>query len=212
MLTGMNPQKQALRRRITAALTSLPPEERLALARKAAAHLQHSQPWKQARSVLLFLSFGTEISTRPLLEAAFSEGKEVYAPVVRNKDMAFYRLNSADGPFNTGAFGIREPEESAPRWSLAGSPRPALIMVPGLAFGTDGRRLGRGGGFYDRFIHTLKLQALEQNCPLPFLAGYGFSIQLVHDIPEETHDARLSGMATDRGFNSWKSGKFDSSS
>ncbi len=197
----MNVEKQALRRRIKTLLESIPPEERLRLARQAAAHLQSAAPWKEARSVLLFLSFGTEISTTPLLEAAFSEDKEVYAPVVRGKDMAFHRLESAEGPFRTGAFDIKEPEKAAPRWSLAHSARPALIIVPGLAFAPDGRRLGRGGGFYDRFLNCVGQEALKLNCPAPFTAAYGFSIQLTAAVPEEIHDARLSGIVTDKGFN-----------
>ena len=67
-----------------------------------------------------------------------------------------------------------------------------LILVPGLAFTPDGWRLGRGGGFYDRFLSQLPATAAK--------LGVCFDLQLVDTLPTEPHDQRLDGVVTERGL------------
>ena len=79
-----------------------------------------------------------------------------------------------------GRFGIREPVGGASPEHLD------LIVVPGLAFTADGNRLGRGAGFYDRFLskipgHTVKV-------------GVCFAFQLLLEIPVECHDVRVDAV------------------
>ena len=65
-----------------------------------------------------------------------------------------------------------------------------VIVVPGLAFTVDGKRLGQGGGWYDRF-----LPGLRDDCPM---IGVGFEIQIVDDVPTEQHDVQLDVVVTER--------------
>ncbi len=82
-----------------------------------------------------------------------------------------------------GAFGIPEPDPA--QAALVELPPRSVIFVPGLAFTADGRRLGQGGGFYDRLLaQRPDLRAI----------GVGFSCQLLDDLPCEAHDVRLSGL------------------
>lgn len=77
-------------------------------------------------------------------------------------------------------------------WAVPGRVEPAsldLVVVPGLAFAADGRRLGRGGGHYDRF-----LAATGAHCRW---VGVGFAEQLVDDVPVARHDVRLHAVVTD---------------
>jgi 5-formyltetrahydrofolate cyclo-ligase len=67
-----------------------------------------------------------------------------------------------------------------------------LILVPGLGFTRDGRRLGRGGGFYDRLLAASSFRA--------FTMGVGFDVQLVPALPVEPHDRRLDAIATESGI------------
>ena len=67
-----------------------------------------------------------------------------------------------------------------------------LILVPGLAFTRDGRRLGRGGGFYDRYLAGLSAPTVK--------LGVCFHGQLRETLPEEAHDQRVDAVATERGL------------
>jgi 5-formyltetrahydrofolate cyclo-ligase len=66
-----------------------------------------------------------------------------------------------------------------------------VVLVPGLAFTKDGRRLGRGGGFYDRYLASLSSRTLK--------IGVCFALQLVETLPLEPHDQRLNAVATEEG-------------
>lgn len=67
-----------------------------------------------------------------------------------------------------------------------------LILVPGLAFTRDGRRLGRGGGFYDRFLAQLPARAVK--------LGVCFDRQVVEALPSEAHDQRMDAVMTESGL------------
>lgn len=77
-------------------------------------------------------------------------------------------------------------------WAMPGRVAPAtldVVVVPGLAFARDGRRLGRGRGHYDRFLATVGPRCLS--------VGVGFAEQLVDDVPTAEHDVRLDAVVTD---------------
>jgi 5-formyltetrahydrofolate cyclo-ligase len=107
-------------------------------------------------------------------------GSEIeFVDVLRRGDLAPSAWNSA----------VREPP-------LAGTcvmpPGIDLILVPGLAFTRDGQRLGRGGGFYDRFLAQLPARTLK--------IGVCFDLQLVESIPVEAHDRPVNAVVTESGF------------
>lgn len=64
-----------------------------------------------------------------------------------------------------------------------------VVIVPGTAFTVDGHRLGQGGGWYDRFLPTVR--------PDCFTIGVGFAPQIVAELPLEPHDVRLHAIVTD---------------
>ena len=86
----------------------------------------------------------------------------------------------------SGQFGILEPPESA---VCAESCEVDLVVTPGMAFDAAGFRLGRGRGFYDRWLEGLTA----------FRCGIGFDHQLVSDVPHESHDARMGVVVTPSG-------------
>jgi 5-formyltetrahydrofolate cyclo-ligase len=149
--------------------------------------------------VLIFLSTGLEINTQPLLDLAFIDRKRVFAPRVEQSSLAFFRLDSARGPWTEGAFGIREPPPDIP---LAAEDFPALVVTPGLAFDRHGGRLGRGRGFYDRFFAALDAGTLPGlPAGLPFIAcGLCLELQIADSIPMESHDRKMDMVATEKGF------------
>lgn len=110
---------------------------------------------------------------------------------IRSKQIAFPRTDAnlmtyfISGKMIPGAKGPLEPEDGMP------APPPDLILVPGLAFTRDGHRLGRGGGYYDRWLAT------QRGIPT---VGICFSCQLVDSLPVESHDLRVDAILTESGL------------
>jgi 5-formyltetrahydrofolate cyclo-ligase len=193
----MREKKDSIRKLLLGTLSSLSGERRTYASRAVCEKLRQMECWIDARSLLVFLTFGTEISTSNIIGEAVKGGKAVYVPAVTGDLLEFRRIVSPDQPLDTGVLGIREPGTDAPVWSLSGSPGPTLVLVPGLGFDTAGGRLGRGRGYYDRFIASVRRDAGEAGeCP-PLFAGLGFREQVLPDLPMEDHDERLDGLFTD---------------
>jgi 5-formyltetrahydrofolate cyclo-ligase len=143
--------------------------------------------WREHRGILLFLSMEQEIDTRPLLEAAFAEGKPVFLPKIAGDRLRFLRAPSPAGPWEEGPFGIQEPPASAP--ALEAADFPVLVITPGLGFDRRGGRLGRGRGFYDRFFAELAAGSLAH-----FALGLCTAAQLVPAVPLDSRDRRMDAV------------------
>jgi 5-formyltetrahydrofolate cyclo-ligase len=125
-----------------------------------------------ARTVMAYAGIGTEPDTEPLLARLRADGKLVVLPRVVGP-----MIEAATGELTrTGSFGIPEPD--GPTIDPATID---LVVVPGLAFTADGRRLGQGKGYYDRFLPLTSA----------FTVGACFVELLVDDLPIEDHDVRL---------------------
>ena len=144
----------------------------------------------EARTVLLYASaFPEEIDTRPFVRFAFESGKRVILPRVneglRRLDLVAVENDGAGG-LVAGRLGIPEPRPDA----VVVDPRAIdWAMVPGLAFDEWGGRLGRGGGYYDRLLPTLR-----DDCARWALI---YDEQWVQRVPVEPHDARMDGVMSD---------------
>jgi 5-formyltetrahydrofolate cyclo-ligase len=180
--------KSALRAALKARLADLPAAYFKAQGAAAAPLIRRSSVWKKYPLLLIFLSTGGEIDTFPLLAAALEEGKRVFAPCLAGGRMLFRRVRSPLGPWGKGPFGIPEPppgEDLDP----GGSDFSALVLVPGLAFDREGRRLGRGGAYYDRFLGELR--AGGRSC---WALGLCTPCQLAAELPVEDWDQRMDGL------------------
>ena len=138
--------RQEIRRRKAACST----EERAALSREVTAKLAATPQWQQARTVLLYHSLPDEVATHDLIAEALAAGKRVLLPVVVGDDLELREYSVPSG-LREGAFHIQEPT-GAPFTDYAAID---LAIIPGIAFTPDGRRLGRGRGYYDRLLAQL---------------------------------------------------------
>jgi 5-formyltetrahydrofolate cyclo-ligase len=136
-----------------------------------------------------FVALPSEPDLLPLLRALANEGREVFLPRWNVTSQRYEPAKMpADGNLVAGPFGVFEPPLPTP----AVSHEPLdLILVPGLAFDADGRRLGRGRGFYDRI--------LAQSGPARRW-GVAFDLQIVEVVPCEMHDVKLDRIATPAGW------------
>jgi 5-formyltetrahydrofolate cyclo-ligase len=197
---GASDSKSPLRREIKKRLSLLSPGDFRARGEAAAALLRESPLWARYGTVFLFLSLPDEIDTGPLVEAALDAGKRVFAPRTGpGGEMKFYRVAARPGaaaPLEPGPFGIREPP---PVEAPGPADFPALILVPGLAFDRRGRRLGRGGGCYDRFLGALERTRPADAAP-NLVIGLCAPCQLVPEVPVEPWDLRVDGVCDGEGF------------
>ncbi len=135
--------RQEIRRRKAASSA----EERALLSREVTAKLVATPQWQHAHTVLLYHSLPDEVATHDLITEALSAGKRVLLPVVVGDDLELRFLPTPDS-LREGAFHILEPT-GAPFTDYAAID---LAVIPGVAFTPDGRRLGRGRGYYDRLL------------------------------------------------------------
>ncbi|MDR1971610.1 MAG: 5-formyltetrahydrofolate cyclo-ligase [Treponema sp.] len=179
--------------RVTTRLAAMSGDYFAAQGAAAAALLEDSTWWEGYETLFIFLSMAQEIDTRPLLESALAAGKRVFAPRLAAGGMSFRRVYSSAGPWERGSLGVREPGETAE--AAGAGDFPALLIVPGLAFDREGRRLGRGRGFYDRFLAELD----DRGRPFR-AAGFCTACQLVEEVPVDRRDRRVDGICTGEGL------------
>ncbi len=132
---------------------------------------------RDAQTIVAYYSLDDEVDTHNLIDELLSVGKTVYLPkVVDDYNMILCKYSGEDS-LQKGAFGIMEPvcNHSTTKPSID------VILVPGMAFDAQGHRLGRGKGYYDRF-----LSALPE--PRPLLLGVCFDFQKVVSVPTEACD------------------------
>ncbi|PSC73762.1 mitochondrial carrier [Micractinium conductrix] len=144
-----------------------------------------------------------EVDTTTVLAEAMLEQKKLYVPRVQDKDanMHFLHLDSLEALQEVPPFGIREPRptysDGSERQDVLVSDEPLeLVVMPGLAFDRQGRRLGRGGGYYDKFIAAARARAEARGEAPPLLVALAFRAQMVGEVPVEPHDARVDAIVT----------------
>jgi 5-formyltetrahydrofolate cyclo-ligase len=197
----MATSKQELRRTLRKQLAAIPPGLFQDEGKRAAEFMALYQPWQDAGTALLFLSAPGEIETAPLLDLAFRQGKRVFLPRVEGEIARFFRVESADGPWQTGAFGIREPlvenpdliEEFPPR--SGGDGKPVVLVTPGMAFDRQGNRMGHGKGYYDRFFARLDSLGLSY-----LRVALCLEQQIIPQVPVESWDKKMDALCTGAGI------------
>lgn len=145
--------KRSARADAKARISEILPADFQSIGRAMADRLTALPMWQRAPAVFCFVSMKTEPDTAPILRAALAGGKSLYVPqMLAQGQMALVRLERLSD-LSPNRCGILEPGASAETVSPAGFQRQGgLAVLPCLAAGRDGSRLGRGGGYYDRFL------------------------------------------------------------
>jgi 5-formyltetrahydrofolate cyclo-ligase len=181
-------EKRHLRQQIKNTLKQLSSAQLQQKSRAACDNLCSTEEFLRARVVMLFLSLEHEIDTTFALQRAFSEEKTILVPKViwDNGKIVPVRFAMLDGECESDRYGLRNPIQA----EIVPAGEIDLVVVPGWAFDTQANRLGRGGGFYDRFGADPSLQA--RRC------GFAFHEQLLTEIPAEPLDLPMDMLVTDR--------------
>ena len=168
----------------------------------AAAHFVNSGFYKSASLVLCFVSLKNEIDTTQIITRCLHDGKPVAVPkVLKNGRMAFYRLQNAplDSQLEIGAFGILEPKKNLKRLWPIFLPAETVIVLPGLAFSKAGERLGKGKGFYDKFLSFAQILSFKFRFSAKKI-GLCFDFQIKDKIPCDKHDKTVDALVTENGM------------
>ena len=179
--------KEYFRKNARSKLATLDTEDLADFSEQIIDRLVPLQTWKAATVVAMFSPIQNEPQTNELLKMALEEGKEVYLPWVHqeNNEIGLARVENTE-ELVEGAFGVLEPKEELRKHTNPGQIE--LFLVPGIAFGENGERLGRGKGFYD--------QLLKQH-PKALKIALAFDFQIFKDsIPIEDHDIPMDILVT----------------
>jgi 5-formyltetrahydrofolate cyclo-ligase len=180
--------KRRLRKQLRKTVKQLSEQQTHLQSIRACELLCQTEQFQQARVIMLFLAITKEIETQSAIQQALGRGKLVAVPKVIYKDhqLVPVRLLSLDCEMETDRYGLRHPLGTE-EMDVAIID---LVVAPGLGFDIRGNRLGRGGGYYDRFFTLDGFRAVK--------CGLSFEEQLVDEIPMFEHDISLDMLVTDK--------------
>ena len=177
--------KKQIRKSIAARIRALPEPERAAASDSICGQVLASGAYLSARRIFLYIAMPTEPDTSRIIAHALAQGKAVYVPKCISKtEMLAVRIRSVT-ELQPGAYGIPEPQDCS---EMTDADALDLILVPCVAAASDGRRLGHGAGYYDRF---LKGNEDKTVCLC-------FSEALCDAIPMDENDVFMHRVITDR--------------
>ena len=179
----VNEKKYQLRERILTLLRSQREEERLINSLKIAKKLYLMPEYKNAQTILFYASFDGEVDTFEMMKQAQTDNKTIALPYIDKKNNLMAPKIVQDlKDLKIGCYGIAEPssQDSPVRMDDID-----LVVVPGIAFDKLNNRLGRGGGYYDRFLAEIPTQTPT--------VGLAFDFQMVDQLRViEPHDQALA--------------------
>lgn len=143
--------------------------------------------YKEATSVLVFLSYGSEVDTSTMIEKMWKDGKKVFAPRILDFDhsvMEFYQI-FIDSKLEMSSKQILEPHKSNRIYKQVDH---TLCITPGTIFDVDKNRIGYGKGFYDRYFYKMQCEKI----------GICYDLQILDKIPTTENDRKLNMIISER--------------
>jgi len=181
-------KKQAIRKQFIKKRNALAQQAILDKSILIANNLINFYKYQQSEKIMLYVSTIKEVQTRNIFESAKKDQKDIFIPLIdkEKKDLMpslIYDLNE----LTQTCLGIAQPKKEFLRIY---SPQILdMVIVPGVAFTENGQRLGRGGGYYDRFLKKLSGNVC--------LVGLAFEIQIIDNMPIEANDVQVHYIITE---------------
>ncbi|MEX2207507.1 MAG: 5-formyltetrahydrofolate cyclo-ligase [Myxococcota bacterium] len=165
---------------------TLESRDRAAAAAEALRRLVELPEFARARTIAFYAAIADEVPVEQAASAARDRGARTVYPL-RSAGGLELALSAAGDSLRPGRFGIREPERDAPRVLVQDID---AFLVPGLLFDRSCRRLGRGGGHYDRLLEHARAGATP--------IGICYAERVVEELPEDSWDVAMEIVVTDR--------------
>jgi len=182
--------KREIRRRILTLRNAMPPGSIAVKSGEIVRRLTELREIRNSSTLMVFLSFGSEILTDDLIRWGWEEGKRIVVPLCRpeGRELTPCLVNGFD-ELEAGHYGIREPK--ADRLLVVPPGEIDAVLVPAVAFDRRGYRVGYGGGYYDRFLPKV---------PHAVRIGAAFACQIVPEVPIDLYDVQVERIATEEGI------------
>ncbi len=180
--------KEILRNEMRRQLGAMSKQARTAESHRVCDAVLASDVYKSATSVMGYLPLADEVDITPILEDCLSTGKLLSVPAIDwdSRLLSPVQIHDLQKEVRIGKHRVPEPTGTVQITPASLD----LLLIPALAFDTDCSRLGRGAGFYDRFLKPMSHQKR------PFLLGIAFEMQIVEQIPTDPHDQPVHAVAT----------------
>ncbi len=176
--------KDSLRQRILSERFKLSSGERKAKSRSIEERLFSLPEFRDARAVMFYASFRSEVKTWDMIRRALKSGKRVFLPKVKGKGLSLFEIKDFDKDVEPGAWGIPEPNTGI----AARMDDIDLVIVPGSVFDEKGNRLGYGAGYYDRLLAGYDGMTV----------GLAFELQIAPEVPAGPHDVPVKKIVTEK--------------
>ncbi|MFW5826567.1 MAG: 5-formyltetrahydrofolate cyclo-ligase [Alkalispirochaeta sp.] len=180
--------KQQLRDEATRRIGEIPPEQRIVLDAQIATHVTHTPFWSDSEIVMGYVALDDEVDLQAIFRTAHREGKAIALPRIDagSDVMEFRQVREYPASLERHPLGFLQPSAVAP---VVSAPLRSIILVPGRMFDRAGYRIGRGRGYYDRYLSHVPAAAVT--------VGIGYAVQLVQTVPRDPADVPLQIVVTD---------------
>lgn len=178
-------EKESIRKQVKQAVKTLSETEKHLLSQQVMMRLESLACFQNAKTIMVYASLPDEVETNYILQH-YAKEKLILLPVVCGEELQLYPFKG----FNNlciGSYGIKEPCRSENPFTDYKTIE--LIITPGVAFDKQLHRLGRGKGYYDRFLANNKLTNA-------YKIGICYPCQVIENIPTETHDISIDELIT----------------
>ena len=146
-----------------------------------------SKLYQNSRVLMVYMPLGNETDTKDIIHQAFRDGKQLVLPSTNSETGVITPVEFApDAEFEKGGFSISEPINP----KIADKSLIDTVIVPGIAFGKDGSRVGFGKGCYDMFFKGMNV----------IKVGFCYDFQLCDSIPSSDHDIKMDFVITENGI------------
>ncbi len=191
-------QKSFLRKRAKDELKKYFADKALSLqcAKTVADYFFKSDEYAEAKVIFAYMAMNDEVDLSFVIKKALRDKKKVALPRMaeNSNDMDFYFIDSLETAFSdNNKYGILEPSLKNKKVEPEKIPEKSVFLVPGLAFNLEGSRLGRGKGFYDKYLSRIPL---KNQC----FCGVCTVNVVTKAIPVEENDFRMNYLLTEYGF------------
>ena len=176
--------KSELRKQVLQEMKAIPRKQKQAIDQALTEGLLQHPFYQEAKIIAIYLSFPHEFQTQELIEQALRDGKKVLIPKTYPKGPMDFVVYDPQQLVKT-SFGLLEPQGDL---EVVDASQIDLIHVPGLAFTTEGCRIGYGGGYYDRYLEHFTGHTLSTVYPCQ-----------VQDFIPENHDIPVQEVLIDEG-------------
>ena len=162
-------------------------EEKAVMDKNIIFSLKEKEFYKNSKNIFIYLGFGSEIDTMSYIQDFINDGKHIFIPRtdIKTKKMEAVEITSLDG-LKENKYGILEPDNNKEEFYKNNLD---LIILPGVAFDHSGRRVGYGGGYYDRYLEDIDKRIIK--------VALIYDFQLLENVPAEEHDIKADYIITE---------------